>query len=200
MRVFLAGEGKAELGDWSCHPSYRREPPEIGILEAILRRVRAQGWSVAGALCWKNIRKYRAHGRISAEVANVLGLILRAREGGCEVVAFSRDRDRDCDRERDVHVGIEQARALIPDCPAIIGGMAVEAIESWVAALQGKKRAESSADPCRLLDKHGLDHMRSVVEDADLSKLPSDAQSLRRWLSEAAQAFGVGSDTLFSSS
>jgi hypothetical protein len=129
--------------------------------------------------------------RQPAEVANVLGLVIKARDAGCDVVAFSRDRDRDRQRERDVQAGIERARDIIPECPAIIGGMAVEAIESWAASLQQRRSAEAAADPSQLLDQRGLGHMRSIAEGADLSKLPADAQSLRRWLDSAAQVFGV---------
>lgn len=196
MRVFLAGEGKAELGDWAKHPSYHSSPPESGLIEALLHRVQKDGWEVGGAVCWKNIPKYRAaHSRHPAEVANVLGLVMKARAACCNVVAFSRDRDRDQQRAQDVQAGIARARE-IPDCPAIIGGMAVEALESWVASLQGQRKAEASADPAQLLDHTDVAHMCAVAENAALSELPTDAESLRAWLCQAACVFGVSSETL----
>jgi hypothetical protein len=195
VRVFLAGEGKAELGHWFRHPSYREEESQPGLLEALLRRVKKDGWSVGDGICWKNIPKYRAaHSRQPPEIANVLGLIMRARDAGCDVVAFSRDRDRDRQREHDVHAGIAHARDSIPDCPAIIGGMAVEAIESWVASMRGCRNAEGAADPCQLLDQPGLAAMRAIAECADLSNLPADAQSLRTWLDTSAQVLGAGTE------
>jgi hypothetical protein len=58
VKVFLAGEGKAEIGSWSRDRAYREESPESGLLEVLLRRVRQDGWSVGDAICWKNIPKY----------------------------------------------------------------------------------------------------------------------------------------------
>ena len=197
MKIFLAGEGKSELGGWSGHPCYHDGEAEPGLIETLLRRVKQDGWAVSNAICWKNIPKYRAaHSRQPAEAANVLGLVLKARDAGCQVVAFSRDRDGDHDREQDVQQGLERARKIFPDCPAIIGGMAVQKIESWVASLAGHRRAEDCTDPGRLLEEADLASMRAIAETADLSKLPADAESLRSWLKSAAQVFGVKAETL----
>ena len=197
MKVFLAGEGKSELGGWSRLPNYRDEAPEVGLLEALLRRLKPDGWTVADGICWKNIPKYRAHERLPAEVGNVLGVVMRARKAGCNAVIFSRDRDRDRQREKHVLAGISRAREVIPDFPKVVGGMAIEAIESWVASLQGRKDAESAADPSSLLDDSSLGSKRAIVETADLSKLPADAKSLRQWLTDAAGIFGISTAALF---
>ena len=53
MNVLLAGEGPDELGQWAEHPSYREDPPRLGILEALLRRVRDDGWRVRDGVRWK---------------------------------------------------------------------------------------------------------------------------------------------------
>ncbi|HEX7499011.1 MAG TPA: hypothetical protein VF524_01775 [Polyangia bacterium] len=196
MKVFLAGEGKTELGGWFRLPNYRDEAPEVGLLEALLRRVKPDGWTIADGICWKNIPKYRAHERLPSEVGNVLGVVMRARKAGCTAVVFARDRDRDGKREKDVAAGICRARDVVPDFPKVVGGMAIEAIESWVASLKGRKDAESVADPSSLLTDSGLASKRAIVEAADLSKLPVDAKSLRQWLTDAAGIFGVSAATL----
>ena len=205
MKVFLAGEGKAELGGWFRLPNYRDEAPEVGLLEALLRRVHPDGWSIADAISWKNLpsdrralpKPYRAHGRMPAEVGNVLGVVMRARNAGGNAVVFSRDRDRDRQREKNVLDGISRAREAIPDFPKVVGGLAIEAIESWVASLQGHKGAESAADPSSLLADSSLASKRAIVEAADLSKLPADAKSLRQWLADAAEFFGVNASAVF---
>jgi hypothetical protein len=124
-------------------------------------------------------------------VGNVLGLALRARDTGCNAVVFSRDRDRNMDREKDVLAGIARAQEVFADRPKIAGGMAVEMIESWVASLQGTKRAESATDPSSLLTDNSLAGKRAVVDSADLSRLPADARSLRLWLTAAAGVLGL---------
>ena len=197
MKVFLAGEAKTELGDWSRLPNYRGEAPEVGLLEALLRRVKTDGWTVVDGICWKNIPKYRAHERLPAEVGNVLGVVMRARKAGCNAVVFSRDRDRDRQREKYVLAGISRAREVIPDFPKVVGGIAIEAIESWLAALQGRRDAEAAADPSSLLDESSLASKRAIVEAADLAKLPTDAKSLRQWLTDAAGILGISATALF---
>jgi hypothetical protein len=199
VKVFLAGEGRTELGDWAREPCYRPEAPEPGLLEALLRKLKPDGWTIVDAVCWKHLprerrslpRPYRAHEHISAEVGNVLGLVLRARDAGSDTVVFSRDRDRDLDREKDVLEGLSRASSVFAGRPKIAGGMAVEMIESWVASLQGTKRAESFADPSSLLADSSLEGKRAVVAAADLAGLPADAHSLRRWLANAASVFGL---------
>jgi hypothetical protein len=200
VKIFLAGEGRTELGDWASEPNYRPAMPEPGLLEALLRKLKPEGWTIVDAICWKHLprerralpRAYRAHERMPAEVGNVLGLVLRARDTGCDAVVFSRDRDRDVDREKDVLAGIVRAKEIVADRPKIAGGMAVEMIESWVASLQGRKGAESLADPSTLLADKSLAGKRAVVDSADLARLPPDAHSLRRWRDAVASVFAIG--------
>ena len=81
MKVFLVGEGPNELGSWGRHPSYRSAPTP-GALEALLRRMCADGWEIGGATLWKDIRKYRSGTPESAETRHVLGAALDAVERG----------------------------------------------------------------------------------------------------------------------
>lgn len=49
LKVFLGGEGSNELGTrW-----YVPMGDELGVVEALLRRIRPGGWRVAAALPWK---------------------------------------------------------------------------------------------------------------------------------------------------
>lgn len=193
VRVWLGGEGTSELGG-------RADATDrVGAIEALLLRLEPTGWTVAGATQWKRIRKYRAgaalRGGIShADVANVLGLVLEAHENGCEVVAFSRDRDADEGREAAVTKGIELA---VFDPPvAIIGGLAVPCLEGWILALVGQRDTDHmsrqrAADELvkRKIALKDTDGYVKIIEDAYpdglIGSLPVGCHSLRSWLSLA---------------
>lgn len=187
MKVFLAGEGRAELGEWANHPNYRQTPPQGGLIEALLGRVRNGGWTVTDAVCWKDIRKYQIGAPCPAEVRNVMGAALRAREAGCDVLAFTRDRDGDHQREKDIASGIDRAEQEVEGCPAIIGGVAIEAIESWVASAAGNPRAEQASHPKELLADSSLESKRAILDGMDLARIPRSATSMHRWLDRAAE-------------
>lgn len=197
IRVFLAGEGPNDIGDWQRHRSYREEPPRPGVIEVLLRKVRAEGWEVSDGVAWQGIRKYRARPPIPAEAQNVLGAALKAKESGCHVLAFTRDRDgvKFKQRELDVEQGIVQVPQQIADCPKIAGGMAIEKLESWLVALSGTKGSEKMRQShieerlaeLGVKEKNTADMVRLAAE-ADLERLPQDASSLRRWLDRAREA------------
>jgi hypothetical protein len=192
VNVLLAGEGPDELGQWAEHPSYREDPPRLGILEALLRRVRDDGWRVRDGVRWKDIRLYQPGGFRSAETRKVMRLLFRAVEEGYDVVVFSRDRDGDPQRHTDVERGIHDARAEYPDL-RVVGGVAREEIEAWVLALLGQPASEGHTNPKEVLSAapHGIgnrDAKVAAVEAADMSRLPDDAESLHRWLERARAA------------
>lgn len=189
MKVFVAGEGPTELGDYARHPSYRAEPPNAGVVETILRKVRPEGWEVADGIQWRRIRKYRVLSGGDPEVRNVLGAALAAKESGCEVLAFVRDRDRDEEREGSIRSGIDQAPTVIDGCPSLVGGVAIEAIESWILSLGGERGAEKHRRPKERLGAIGVAEMVEKVKVADLAAAPSDAQSLLDWLQMARSVF-----------
>lgn len=210
-KILLAGEGTNELGDWGKEEAYQRPeagprgrrtaPHRAGVLEALLRKQHPDGWEIRGGILWKSIVKIRAGNHRAPEVRNVLGLINEAHERKCDVVAFTRDRDganaAGKQREKDVEEGLREAGQLYPDGPAVVGGMAVERIESWVAALLGHARSEALGDDKidEILKKHGIEaknteHLRTAVEGADLEKIPGDAASLGAWLQRADGVFG----------
>jgi hypothetical protein len=45
IRVFIAGEGRNELGGWAGDPAYR-DLSEPGVIEAFLSRTRPTGWRI----------------------------------------------------------------------------------------------------------------------------------------------------------
>lgn len=201
MKIFLAGEGPNELGGWARTPAYREPSPDRGVLEAILRRLQPTGWTVVGAQLWSRIRKYQAGGFATAEERNVRGVVLTASESGCDVVAFSRDRDRDAERERQIEAIVDAiVTAAEPGQPFVIGGIAREALESWILSLRGMTDAEQTRQPKerlrnRLRDENrelSTEEMVAIVNDCDLSAIPEGADSLRRWIDRGRQFFPSG--------
>lgn len=94
IKVFLAGEGPNELGGWSNERIYRDERPLLGVLESLARQVVPTGWDVHDAMVWKDIPKLAIGTRGQGlERKTVLAARLHAKESGCDVVLFSRDRD-----------------------------------------------------------------------------------------------------------
>jgi hypothetical protein len=192
VRVFLAGEGPTELGDWATEVPYRRDPPRRGVIEALLRLV-ADDVEVVDGATWKSVRKFRAGHHASPEARNVLGLALDARESECEVFAFLRDRDRRRDREEDVFDGMTRAREMFEDV-RIVGGLAIEETEAWILAILGVRGSELLPDPKRALSERGTsgtEEMVEAVERAGFRDVPPDAASLRRWIIAAAAAWEV---------
>lgn len=187
VKVFLGGEGTNELGGRAGDPVYV-DVSRPGVVEALLRRARPAGWDVAGAREWKSIRKLRTRPQRHADTHNVLGLVLDAKEAGCGVLAFTRDRDNDTGRVKAVQEGIELSRSHFP-AVAVIGGVPIPKLEAWILALMGAHKTEElrSAAAVDQLEQHGVgakdtDRMVEVVEAADLSKLPEDAEGLREFV------------------
>lgn len=194
-RVFLAGEGRTELGDWQNEPQYRANPPELGVLEALLlRRVGGGAFAVQEAIRWTKIPLYKAGDRRSPESRRIRGLAVRADEGGCDVLVFSRDRDGDEEREERVEQGIAEAVEQHANL-AIAGGVAVEMIEAWLLALLRERKSEELTDPKSRLRERGecqsSSERSALIEKADLDAVPEDACSLRRFLSRVDAVFAV---------
>lgn len=184
LRVFVAGEGKDDIGDARAGTH--------GVVQTLLLAVDADAWDFAGHLTWKSIHKYRAGEHRSAEVRNVLGLQLAAKEAGAQVIAFVRDRDGVAQRQQDIEAGIRQMEEAGQF--RVIGGVAVEAIEAWVLACCDDHKAEKHKAPKEVLaEKHGIDTCVQKVErvqGSDLAKLPRTATSLKAWLARAEQVAG----------
>lgn len=196
-KILLAGEGRNELGGWSAEPPFR-DPAQSGVLEALLRQVAPEGWKVSDAILWKQIRKYRSRDHRSPETRAVLGLVQQAKERRFDAVVFSRDRDGEKpeheQREKDVLRGIEEASSAIADAPPVVGGLAIQRLESWVLATLGARSTESmkNAEVDRRLAAASVPPKDTVamvqaVSTADLAAMPADARSLRGWLTRARE-------------
>lgn len=196
-KILLAGEGKNELGGW-VDPLPYRDPSRPGVLEALLRKVAPAAWEIRGVVIWKNIRKFRAGQHRGAEARAVLGLVQEAKERRFDAVVFTRDRDGEKpeheQRERDIAFGLEEAPSVFPGAPPIVGGLAVQRLESWVLALTGVKLTEpmKRVEVDRQLAAAGIpakdtDAMVDAASHANLEALPDDARSLRQWLDRARE-------------
>lgn len=156
MKVFLCGEGPNELGSWSGHPAWQHVG-RPGVLEALLRRVRRDGWEVGGGIEWKEVRAFRTPGRsrpgISARFAQ-LGQL--ARDRGCDAVVLVLDRE-------DTHTGglddLDTAAAKVAFEMPGVAAMAVPCIEGWILALHGVRRSETLGAKAALarLAEHGIE-------------------------------------------
>jgi hypothetical protein len=191
VKLLLSGEGYDDIGDWAKEPMYRAKPPEIGVIEALLRKLEAGELTIRDAVAWKRIPKFRAGDHAHPETRNVLGLAVKADDMRCDALVFVRDRDRDEDRQADIENGIELAQSKFPDL-AIAGGVAVEEIEAWILAILGERRSEHHADAKHVLKENhsiaGRASMIGALEDKDLGKIPADATSLRTWINRASAA------------
>jgi hypothetical protein len=190
-RIFIAGEGKTELGSWDHEPPYQ-DDSEPGVLKAFLQKVRNEGWAISAAVKWANIRKFKSGDHRSPEERNVLGACLKAKEKGCSIVAFARDTDCDENRESDIKKGLKAAQEKFGAELSIIGGCAKPCIEGWVLAFSSTLRTETftTSKACDTLKTmlDGEPHTTRMVEcisGSDLSTVANDALSLKEWLETA---------------
>jgi hypothetical protein len=202
IRIMLAGEGPNELGGWARHPSYR-DSREAGVLEALLRCLRADGWEIHEARLWKDKpQTYRSltgtPKRVHPEEHKVAALALDASESGCDALVFVRDDDGDARRTQAIKAGIELAKARAiawmqagKPLVMIAGATAVPTLEAWLLALSGRSRTEelsrsaagSALEAQGVRPKNTAD-MRELVERCGVASVPVDAYSLREWLSQ----------------
>jgi len=213
MKLLIAGEGKDELGRWALEEPHRFRQTDVGegLIEAFLRRIRPDGWSIVDGRFWKRIPKYVARRggpgnhptrhdtrgqQLGAEGHTVLGLALIAEEKGYDALVFVRDRDRDKERADDIESALELARERFT--PKIAGGVAVEEVESWVLSLLNHKDAERHGSAKEVLDKlhhiTTLDRKLAVVAASDLAKVREDARSLRLWLDRVRETLDASDE------
>ena len=196
IKVFLAGEGPNELGDFGKEESFqptsdkeRRNRP--GVLEALLRHVQPEGWQVIGGIRWKNIRKLTVGAGKKGEEDSVHRAHFHANKRGCQVLAFARDRDKPkyAHRVKDIDAAIKVLDAA-GDGPAIIGGVPIEKLESWLVAIAGVRGSEAMTRPEEALSTLGIgdkdtEAMVRHVEERGLDGISADAVSLLAWLARA---------------
>ncbi|HET9620548.1 MAG TPA: hypothetical protein VFP84_04205 [Kofleriaceae bacterium] len=198
-KVFLGGEGKNDIGTRGQIPM----GDQPGVVEVLLRKVRANGWQVTGAMPWQAIRKYRAgFAKNHAEHAdehNVRALVQRAYEETCEMLAFVRDVDGEQPRAEAIRrvleeLDLDEWAAEYGYTLAVAGGVAEPTLEAWILHLHGitNTDAMSKAAAARKLTELGLELKSSadylaIAEACD--SLPSGAGSLCEWLDRAGQVF-----------
>ncbi len=197
VKVWLGGEGPSEIGDRD-RPGGER----VGAIEALLRKIEAEGWAVAGAVRWQHIRKFvvgaaRGPGN-HGDIHSVAGLLNMAYEAECAVVAFARDVDADEERATAIARGIVLAReyAHLRDL-GVIGGPAIPALEGWILALlwvrdteeMSRKKVNELLADRELGGKHAEDYV-GVVEKADLGRLPPGCDALEAWIETARVVLG----------
>jgi hypothetical protein len=123
--------------------------------------------------------------------------LLDAREAGAQVLAFVRDSDGDEQRVEDITAAI-RAHESEGSSPDVIGGAAVPLLEGWLLSMQGEAGAErlsKAAAQRRFLEKNGVlkDTLKAaqIVQEADLSRIPSNSSSLLAWLEMAKKVFAA---------
>lgn len=198
LKVFLGGEGNNDIGTrW-----YRPMGEQPGVIEVLLRKVRATGWNVAGARSWQSIRKYRAGGALGkanhADARNVVGLVLHAYEDACEMLAFVRDHDGDDLREQEIRrilaeiAGFGFADEYRYEL-AIVGGVARPKLEGWILCLRGVAGTDDM--PRARVDRElaaaqvELKSTDQYVAIAESCVLPTGDGSLPAWLARADATF-----------
>jgi hypothetical protein len=203
IKVFLGGEGNNELG------SRWQEPmgEEPGVVEALLRKVRAGGWRVDGAVAWKALRKYQAGAARGtsghADGKNVVKLVIQAYERACEVLAFVRDDDGDPDRAE----AIDEALAAISARGfaegyryelGVIGGVARPSIEGWILQLRTgtatDERHRGAVDDALTAAGVELKATAAYVAVVAVAPRPRGVGSLPAWLDRAEAVLGQAID------
>lgn len=203
LNILIAGEGPNELGGWFKEVQYREESPHEGAIEALLRKAQATGWQIVDGIPWRRIRKLKARTRKvagvqetmstrRADVHNVAAVSLRARELHCSVLAFTRDRDGRAETQEAIEYGIAKEEVKERADLQIIGGVAIEKLESWIIALSGKHRSEDlgKARIEETLSELGIpskdtERIVEIISNADIEKIPEDAWSLKTWIEKA---------------
>lgn len=186
-RVFLAGEGANELGQWYHEAMYRQQYATThrdGVLGALLTLAGVR-YQVVGAVQWMNIRKYSAGEHRKAEQQNLEGARRAAIESSADALVFVRDTDGDTKRQRQIESLFDE---LTHDEGGlrVVGGVAVKNLECWLVALDGKRDSESGR---RLVvpgvRQKNTEDIVDFVSSATSERIAKDARSLLAWLASA---------------
>jgi hypothetical protein len=120
--------------------------------------------------------------------------VVEARRASAHVVAFVRDADDDPERPTVIDAAIAKAKQTFPEVN-VIGGAAVPVLEGWMLALlgaQGTQQLRKAAAQSKLAEmgvpSKNTRAMVEVVSNSDLDRVPTDAESLGKWLALARAA------------
>lgn len=196
--IWLGGEGNNELGNAHAAAPYR-EPAIRGVLHALLDHA-APGASarVVGGTEWSKVPKYSAQPTMPPEARNLLGVVQKAKERRCSIVAFVRDSDEGAGRHAKAHLeaiadGARRAAELFPGV-SLVGGLARPVLEAWILAFDGVPGTLSmtKAGAQRALATKGVEKdtaaMVAIVEARHPDQLPADATDVRQWIEDARAA------------
>ncbi|MBL8914100.1 MAG: hypothetical protein JNM17_25575 [Archangium sp.] len=187
MKLFVTGEGPAEIGKWSESPEYRNLSKRTDGVLAELFRTRREG-TVIGGVVWKDVRKYRV-GQAHGDTRTLQGAALLADEAGAEVLLWARDSDGSTERVNlleAAHAQLKEERADLE----IIGGLPEKAIEAWIIAIaQLLKNPESlSRDAAKTLvrenDLSNDTKMCELIKGAPKPLDTSRSPSLAKWMAQ----------------
>lgn len=191
MKIFIAGEGTDDIGDWAEAPAYLPPTPSGGVVEALLQHFSSASWTIAAGCKWSRIRQHAygrdLHGR---ERRRLLGVVDLAIEKGCDAIVFVRDEDGEPGRDE----AIEQTIAEVANGWSEIhlaGGLAIVDLDSWILALLGGTKSEQTRNAKdRLQDSHSIvtgEQKAHAVRTRTLDAIPNDAHSLRRWIERVSR-------------
>jgi hypothetical protein len=187
IRVYLAGEGRSELGRFCDRPPYFDPNGAEGVLEALMKTLEAREWQVVAGTTWRHVPIFRVGGIHDAEAHRVCGHVQRALENNCSVLIFSRDRDGHGSMDDRIDAALSLCEHRFPALK-VAGGLAKQKIEAWILLILGDRRAEEYADPAsRLADRHQtVEGMAAVARECKPDLLPPS--SLRSWLEKVLAA------------
>ena len=99
MKVFLVGEGPTDIGDLANSFQYRKDPPEDGFLQPLIRTMVQEPCEIVGqkitALRPRTVRGRKTAIKGKAEIAAAVASVDEA-----DVLVYSMDGDNDFDRRR----------------------------------------------------------------------------------------------------
>ena len=194
LRVVVCGEGRNELGSRFGGDPHQTDE-QSGVIEALLRRVRDDGWKIVHGVTWKHIPKLRGHGRSIDESDYIPALMMiAALDHHAEVLAYTRDGDDEVDERHEAHrAGRERGASEVPDL-RVVGGIAAPCLEGWILAISGRNKTEAMSkakalgEASKLFGTKGTKAMVAVVEGCDPTAAPKDATRLHAWWRDAKKA------------
>ncbi len=165
MILLFIGEGRHDIGDSRPNPFEPR--PAEGTIPTLARRICPNIASESVALAWTEIRRFNPSAQKRGYPAKIAAAVLLAsRRFHCAGTAVVADRDGYADRQPEMEAGVERARQLFPDHPAV-WGLAVESVEAWTLGVPHRiaEELEVEVGPIRALYLRGI-HVESLSEQS----------------------------------
>ena len=195
MRVYLAGEGRNELGGSTKEAGHRGSRETAGVLTTLMNRAASTPPKVVGSVVWQRLPNFRLgvpSRRIeNADAYNLLAAQQLADDVGATVLVALRDTDGDLKRERALH----DAKSSAPIHPRIVLGTPHLKLEAWILACLGTPKAEElrktkleSQLRSRNIRPKSTAAMVNVIENCDLTTIPPCATRLHRFLDDLRAA------------